>query len=299
VQRLWSGRAFGLTIQSTFPLPGLREGVSAHSAERTLDINHVSPSALDERPVGERVCEWLDDDGRVTLAIDETASGYRFVVRNVGVYDLSRDGRRLCCGPLPAAGWDWRRYLIGQVLPFAALLQGLEVFHASAVEMDGRAVAISGASGLGKSTLALELHLSGAGFLTDDVLAVEVCDDGVLAHAGVAMAKVRRATAEGILEVRRPVAQVAEPVPLDAFCLLRASDDGRVHFTEAAADARPLLGSTFNLVVSSAERLHAQLDVCATIAQQARLLWAAVPRTIDARVAQEFRAQLVAAHVPA
>lgn len=299
MHQLWSGRAFGLTVHSSFRLPGFREGVTAGGRERTLDIESLSPAALDTRQAGERVCEWPDESGGVALAIDETDSGYRFLVKNVGLYHLSRDGRRLRCRPVPASGWEWRRYLTGQVLPFAALLQGLEVFHASAVEIDGRAIAISGASGLGKSTLALELHRSGAGFLTDDVLAVEVRDDAVLAHAGVAMAKVRRATAAGMLEVRRPVAPVAEPLPLEAFCLLRASDDGRVHVTESAADPRQLLGSTFNLVVASADRMRAQLDVCVAIAEQARVLRVAVPSTLDADAAEAFRAQLTAAPVGA
>jgi hypothetical protein len=283
-------------VHSAFRLPGFSEGVTTRVGERTLDID-LSPAPPDERRAGERVCEWLDEAGRVTLAIDETHSGYRFVVRNVGLYELSGDGRRLRCRPVPAAGWDWRRYLIGQVLPFAALLQGLEVFHASAVEIDGRAVGISGASGLGKSTLALELHLSGAGFVTDDVLVVELRDDVVLAHSGVAMAKVRRATGHGIVEVRRPVTPVSEPVPLGAFCLLQSSDDGLVHVTEAPAHPRHLLGSTFNLVVSSPGRMRAQLDLCAAMAEQARVLHVALPPQVDAGVAATLRAQLAAAPV--
>jgi hypothetical protein len=299
LHQLWSGRAFGLSIHSEFRLPGLREGVEARTGERALDIEYVSPAPLDERQVGERVCEWRDEGGRVTLGIDQTDSGYRFLVANVGLYELSGDGRRLRCRPVPAAGWYWRRYLIGQVLPFAALLQGLEVFHASAVEIDGSAIAISGPSGLGKSTLALELHLGGAGFLTDDVLALETRDNVVLAHAGLAMTKVRRATAQGMLEVRRPVMPVAEPLPLEAFCLLRPSEDESLHLTEAVHEPRELLGATFNLVVASAERLRAQLDLCAAMAEQARLVRTAVPRTIDGRAAQQFRVQLLAARVPA
>jgi len=47
------------------------------------------------------------------------------------------------------------------------------VFHASAVEIDGGAVAFMGASGKGKSTLAASFATNGFRFLTDDGLMVE------------------------------------------------------------------------------------------------------------------------------
>ena len=289
----WSGRAFGLSIQSEFAIPGLRQNGPAPVGERPLAME-IRPSAtLDERQTGERVCErWQGD--RVTLGIDRTDAGYRFVVTGVGLFELAADGRRVSCCPVPAAGWEWRRYLIGQVLPFAALLQGLEVFHASAVEIDGRVLAISGPSGLGKSTLALELYLAGAGFVTDDVLALEERDGAVLAHAGVAMTKVRRRTADGLLEVRRPVRPVQAPLPLGAFCLLSGSEDDDFRLTEAVPDARQLLGATFNMVIADGSRLTAHLGICAAVAAQARILHAEMPTTVDAATAADLRARLAA-----
>jgi hypothetical protein len=294
----WSGRAFGLTIESEFAIPGLREVRRAPTGERPLAMELRPAAGLDERRLGERVCEWRAGD-RVTLGIDHTEEGYRFLVAGVGLFELSADGRRATCSPVPAAGWEWRRYLIGQVLPFAALLQGLEVFHASAVELDGRAIAISGPSGLGKSTLALELCLGGAGFVTDDVLALEERDGTLLAHPGVAMTKVRRHSAAGLLEVRRPMIPVREWLPLEAFCRLRAADDDQLRVTEVVADPRQLLGSTFNMVVGDAERLSAHMDVCASLAAQARILDVTVPPRVDAGVAAALRAQLEAAPVAA
>jgi hypothetical protein len=294
----WSGHAFGLSIESQFAIPGLRQVGSAPVGERPLAMEFRPPAPLDERRRGERVCEWREGD-RVSLGIDRTDAGYRFLVTSVGLFELSADGRRVSCCPVPAAGWEWRRYLIGQVLPFAALLQGLEVFHASAVAIDGRVLAISGPSGLGKSTLALELYLGGAGFVADDVLALEERDGTVIAHAGVAMTKVRRPTASGLLEVRRPVSPVREPLPLGAFCLLSASEDDEFRLTEAAADARQLLGATFNMVVANDDRLSAHLGMCAAVAAQARILHAHMPPQVDATTAAELRAQLAAVPVAA
>jgi hypothetical protein len=282
----WSGRAFGLAIDSEFALPGLRAGASPADAERSLSIGLLPTAALGETGGG-------------PVRIDRGPDGYMFVVAGVGRFELSASGRRVQCRPVPAAGWEWRRYLLGQVLPFAALLQGLEVFHASAVEIDGMAVALSGSSGLGKSALALELHLAGAGFVTDDVLAVEHIDGTVMAHPGIALSKVRRRIAGGVLEVRRPVVAVAEPLPLAAFCFLHPSDDDEPSLSERVADARWLLGSTFNLVVDEPARLTGQIDTCAAIAAQARILDVGIPAHVDAAVAAELRAGLSAVPAPA
>jgi hypothetical protein len=83
------------------------------------------------------------------------------------------------------------------------------------------------------------------------------------------------------------------------FCLLDASEDGEVAVTEGTAEARQLLGSTFNMVVGDAERLSAHMDVCASLAAQARILDVAVPPRVDAGVAAALRAQLEAAPVAA
>ena len=292
----WRGRAFGLSIDGDVALPGLRPaGPGPADGERPLAIETASPAPLDERPLGERVCEWRDDSGQVTLAIDRGDAGYRFLVTGVGLYELSADGSVLRCTPVPAAGWPWRRYLIAQVLPFAAVLQGLEVFHASAVAIGGEAVAISGPSGLGKSTLALELQRTGAGFLTDDVLALEIRDGVVLAHSGTGLVKVRRRTGAGLVEVRRALATVPEPLPLGTFCLLEPSADDELHVREVPAEPRHLLGSTFNLVVATAERLSAQLDVCAGMSRQARVLRAAVPPRLTADTAGALHTTLAVA----
>jgi hypothetical protein len=60
-------------------------------------------------------------------------------------------------------------YLTGTVLAVVLMLRGHPVLHASAVEVDGKAVAFVGASGMGKSTLATAFCGQGAALITDDV----------------------------------------------------------------------------------------------------------------------------------
>ena len=288
----WSGPALGLSIDSAFSLPGLQRGLDLYAGEHTLQLELAPADSPPGGSAGERLCEWHDERGEASVAIDRHDSGYRFAVAGHGVYELSADGSRAVCRPAPSSGWAWRRYLIGQVLPFAALLQGFEVFHASAVEFDGSVVAFSGPSGVGKSTLAFELRRAGAGFVTDDVLALERAAGRVVAHPGLGTVKLRRSSEAGLLEWRRPVVATSGPLPLETFCLLERAARGDLEVAEVAPDPRHLLGSTFNLLVATAERLSGHLDLCAAIARQARIVRVSVPPWPDAAAAARLQAAL-------
>jgi hypothetical protein len=311
----WAGNAFGLSIRSEFELPGLEPG-DGEVGERAVALALGAEEQRPDAGWGTRVQEWRYPDGPIGLAIDlDRDAGYRFFVLDVGVFELAIDGSRAVASPAPGSDWHWRRYLIGQVLPFAALLHGLEVFHASAVEIEGRAVALAGASGVGKSTLALNMHLAGAGFLTDDVLALEPRSDGtILAHPGIATAKVREgakglvaADERGVLgelvsenehEARYEMPGSVDPCPLGAFCMLEASDGGEgIAIAEEPAAPLALLASTFNLLVQDGERLRRQLDVCTEIAGRVRYLRVQVPGRPDekaaAKLADRLRALII------
>jgi hypothetical protein len=303
----WSGEAFGLSIRSAIPLPGLVRGMQPAGARPLM----IGVAKFDSLSVdrGVRVVEWRQESGQIMLAIDHDEDAYWIDVLGTGAFKLSSDGRRVTCAP-PVAGASrsWLKYLTGQVLPFAALLQGLEVFHASGVELDGGVTTFAAASGLGKSTLALNMHLAGAGFVTDDVVAVELRDDTALVHPGLASVKLRRTAADLVdcgglgspassdaLELRYVLDAVRDPLPLTTFCVLDQSPDGALSVEGVADPGRWLLASTFNFVVDTPERLARQLDVCAAIARDARVLRVFVPDRPDADVAARLRASLTQA----
>jgi serine kinase of HPr protein (carbohydrate metabolism regulator) len=174
--------------------------------------------------------------------------------------------------------------LIAQVLPFATLLQGLEVFHASAIVHDGDAVAFLGRSRTGKTSLALELCGRGSSFLADDVLALESRQGSLLAHPGTPIAGVDRTAADhahgahtirakDVLAVNareRLVAMsaVGEAKPLaQLFFLERQADGPKQPRFEATEDVQLLLGATFNFVLVTPERLRGLLEACALAAR--------------------------------
>jgi hypothetical protein len=292
----WAGSTFGLSLWSQFELPGLERTTGPPvGKQRLLKIKLGQAEQVPDVGWGERVQEWRYPQGPIGLAIDRDAErGYRFYVSDAGVFELSPQGAEVLCRPAPDSAWRWRRYLIGQVLPFAALLRGLEVFHASAVEFGGAAVGIAGGSGLGKSTLALNMYLCGAGFLTDDVMSVEQRDGEILVHPGSATAKIREQArdllpADSEARLGPPVSAdgyearyrlEASPLahPLRILCLLeRSRDRETIELVETEPDPWLLLGSTFNLLVQDQHRLQSQLELCAEIARQATFLKVAVP----------------------
>ena len=68
--------------------------------------------------------------------------------------------------------------VVGNLLATVLTLRGETALHASAVEHDGRAVAIVAHSGMGKSTVAALACARGARFVADDVLRFRRTDDG-------------------------------------------------------------------------------------------------------------------------
>jgi hypothetical protein len=277
--------AFGLDLYSETPLSFL-EGSVASPTGRTLEISVLAADAakLAWPQSAELVCDERQPDGSVNFQIEaHPQAGYLTFGPEYGTYLLSADGSRVTCAPGGHADGAWQRLLIAQVLPFAALLHGLEVFHASAIVHRGEAVAFVGPSHAGKTSLALELCRRGASFLADDVLALESRTNELLGHPGTPIAGVDHAEAERTratdssakdvvaVNARERLVQMegaTEPAPLGAlFFLERRADGPEQPRFEPTADTQLLLAATFNFVLATPARLRGLLDVCALAAQ--------------------------------
>ena len=73
---------------------------------------------------------------------------------------------------LPAEAPEWRIFLLGPILGLLCYLRGALPLHASAIRIGSDAVAIAGAAGAGKSTLAAALLRRGHRLVTDDICPV-------------------------------------------------------------------------------------------------------------------------------
>jgi hypothetical protein len=224
-------------------------------------------------------------------------AGYLIWGERRGSYLLSPDGLRLRCAPGCCPRAEWERFLVGQVLPFAALVSGLEIFHASAVVLDGCTIAFTGPSGAGKTSVALAACRRGAGFLADDVLALEARANELMAQPGTPLAGVDHGEARRLAEAGESLGEevlgadareqlvriegAVAPAPLEALFFLdrRSQGTGEPRF-EPAADARMLLASTFNFVLDTPQRMRGLLDVCALAARR-RVERILIPPSVD------------------
>lgn len=296
------GCAFGLELEADFAVPGITDQPAAAAVRGPCRLELVEPEALRRSWHGS---ERLSDRPRIE---SNPAGDVLFDPDEFGTFWLSASGRTARCAPSEDQDeWRWQRYLVGQVLPYAAVLHGLEVFHASAIVFGGAAISFSGTTASGKTSIAAQLLLAGASFLTDDVLVVERSSDEVLVHPAAGLLNLRHGSAEQLGAeavqrlgtpvgadddaVRLSVPRHPRPTSLDVFVLLRRTDSRQVRLSDAAAlEPLVLLASTFNFLVRTPERLERQLDVCAAIARRARLLAAEIPdggRIVDLAEAVE------------
>jgi len=272
-----SSTVFGLDVWADEP-PAYLRAARAKRTGRVLDVLLDREGHTDWPAAARLISAQENSDGTVAIRIEaHQEAGFMLSGPRYGRHVLSPDGRRLRCVPGSAAEEDWQRFLVAQVLPFAAALHGLEVLHASAVAFGGRALALTGASGAGKTSLALAAQRLGAALIADDVLALERREHELLAHPGTPVVGLAHAEAErlgralmngralGVNERERliEVQLVGRPLPLRAVLFLDRRPDGPSEPCFRPLDGvGALLASTFNFVLDDPQRLVRLLDVC-------------------------------------
>lgn len=156
----------------------------------------------DELPVGDTIAALDGPDERWWYRGTASEDRFRIRVRGHGEFVVSAglDAVEIRPGPPDKHGF-LPVLLAGTVMAFVQTLRGRTVLHASAVAVDGAALAFVGQSGRGKSTLAAVMCLHGSSLLTDDVLVVEP-GPPVMAIGGATELRLRPA-AMPLAEIRR------------------------------------------------------------------------------------------------
>jgi hypothetical protein len=158
-----SYRICGLSVASDIVLPGLIAGEPRAVPQVTIRRGVVPEALQGARAIGPT---WQIAGKQFLLHVPKIA---RF---------LLNDGNQIVFTPeSEASAEDIPIFILGTV--FGILLHQREqiVLHASAVEVNGRAVVFCGASGAGKSTLAAALAQRNYRLITDDVCAITLSAD--------------------------------------------------------------------------------------------------------------------------
>ncbi len=284
--------AFGVKITGLPALPASPEPPRAGSP-RTVALRTVPKADIDARwqaRASRRLIDRRWPDGRLFLAIDEDHRvGYRIDAPEIGVHLVNATGTEVLLPEPEGPDWFWQRLLFAQTLPIAATLQGLALFHASAVRIGDQAVAVAAPSGTGKSSTAAHLVAQGAEFFTDDVLAVDLVANKLLAFAGPRFTNIEEHEVRAVEADRRealgrllgesskqhhlppPVSETS--LPLAALYLLqreRDVDEIRVEeFDRSGTGA--LLASAFIPHLCTEERLAQHLELCGLMASSGQV----------------------------
>ena len=126
--------------------------------------------------------EWNSRDGTVWTSFYRVDSGYLLRFPEWADFQVSTSGEQVDCWPCPTVNAHSLEHLfLNQVVPLVQSRRGKMMFHGSAVEINGKAIAFMGPTGRGKSTLAASFATSGFPFLTDDGLGLILLDGQIFA----------------------------------------------------------------------------------------------------------------------
>lgn len=169
-------RAYGINIKSAIRLPDLIKYASPTDAN--IRYGQISDALVDfifgaaevfERPG----CKIRATPGEMYIEWQRVG---KILVRRGAEVIVEPD--RSCCEE------DLQPFLTGPVLSVLLQQRGFFVLHASAVEINGAAVAFLGAKGDGKSTLAAHLQARGHRLISDDIVPVDPDDDRSIVFPG-------------------------------------------------------------------------------------------------------------------
>ena len=185
-------------------------------------------------------------------------------------------------------------YLLGHGLSVALLQRGVEGVHAAAFETNGRAIAVLGDCGFGKSTLSAHAIRAGARLLTDDLLIL----DGSSVLPGPARIKLNPEIAHAVFGTRAGTPMndgrgkwiydlgdtefSADSARLDRIYMLvpDAEEIGVNQLSESDA-FHALLTATYDPLQQSAARLASHMRYHAALARSIPVFQLHVPRRLS------------------
>ena len=163
-----SYQVFGGVLRSELEFPEL-DPATRGDADWTLTMTTApAPDVELGQPIGEDKV-----DQGVMVRSYATATGFRLLYDDTGVFDVTAGGREIRWHRSDATDLEAGRLdVLGRVLALALHASGWLSLHGSAVALAEGAVAFLAPKGNGKSTLAFALMRGGAALMTDDTVVI-------------------------------------------------------------------------------------------------------------------------------
>lgn len=260
-------------------------GFSPSDPLYSLTISSDDGPPLPE-PGSTGVTAWHETDGRLAAFGGSDEAGHWMAFPSVGVFRFGAGNGAVIVHPEPTADValvedTFRR----SVVPMALQARGDQVLHASAVVGPNGVVALCAVSETGKSTMAYGLGRRGFPLWADDAVAFTVEPDKVRAAPLPFALRLRPSSAahfgvgQGAQEIRVP-----EPAPLDAVCVLEATNRGTLPIIEplAGADAFPaVLAHAYCFNLDDVDRNRATVQAYLELTNRARIFRVRVARGLE------------------
>jgi len=244
---------------------------------------------------------WVTPAGEIPALFYRTAKGYLIRFTHQADFAISDDLSSVVCTPVPEAESGIGRTLYcNAIQPLIANHLGGISLHASAVCIDGRAVAFLGPSRMGKTTLAAAFARQGYPFLTEDVLNLEASETGYIVQPARPVLRLFGDSAAELLgtsptveppqtarktdiEANDLLPHADKPVALGALLLLGAGQCNQVtvQALEPASALARLMQHAFILDVEDKPRLRGHFDRIAELADAVRCYELDYPRRYD------------------
>ncbi len=229
---------YGCRIASNVPLPLAGQAVRGRAVDLEFELCDVPGDPLDTPFAGMQCCyeSPFHEAGRPRVTLHRLGDRLDLRVAGCGRFLVSpsRIVLQRCDGTCPHQACA---VLLNSVLSLWREQSGALALHAAAVADDtGRAFAICGKSGTGKSTLVRKLVADGFRFLSDDVLVLTFDQQGVKCHPGPSAIRLTRTSATHFGDTASPLGDgdkiryevrtaCREGMQLDAIYLLERSPD--------------------------------------------------------------------------
>jgi hypothetical protein len=206
-----------MRLASNDSIPGLAPLNSHELSDVRVEFG-AWPSWFNKR-IPESVCPWYtngveSESGLPMLRVwKHLETGcYRFLYGDGVQFVVDEQGTRVWADWPPSSTFaDVLTYFLGPVLGFVLRLRGTDSLHASAVTWHGRAAALVGPAGSGKSTTLVGLARAGCRALTEDVSPLTKMADEFLVQPGYALVRLWPSSVEQLFGSPEALPKLAPP----------------------------------------------------------------------------------------